>query len=159
MRRQGTGRARSAVSRGWAGLALLALAACGGSDEPPAAPEAGARAVRAAIANPSQGRWSPVLGLSLVPAAAANLPNGKVVLWSAETRFSFSAGGQTYTSPSIRSRQQRPKHWSPTPGTTCSARAPATWPMDACWSTAASTRAQDQHLQPHDQRLDDCGAR
>uniref|UniRef100_UPI0017B24B5A DUF4082 domain-containing protein n=1 Tax=Methylibium sp. TaxID=2067992 RepID=UPI0017B24B5A len=35
--------------------------------------------------------------MSLVPAAAANLPNGKVVLWSAETRISFSSGSQTYT--------------------------------------------------------------
>jgi YVTN family beta-propeller protein len=34
----------------------------------------------------------------LVPAAAANLPNGKVLLWSAEERFSFSAPGRTFTS-------------------------------------------------------------
>ena len=46
---------------------------------------------------PGAGQWSNLINLTLVPAAAANLPNGKVVLWSAETRFSFSAGGQTYT--------------------------------------------------------------
>ena len=34
-----------------------------------------------------------------MPAAAANLPNGKVILWSAETRFSFNLSntGRTYT--------------------------------------------------------------
>ena len=35
--------------------------------------------------------------LPLVPASAANLPNGKVLFWSANDRFSFGAGGQAYT--------------------------------------------------------------
>jgi hypothetical protein len=44
-------------------------------------------------------RWSNVIGLPLVPTAAANLPDGRVLLWSAEDRFNFGtdAGGQTYT--------------------------------------------------------------
>ena len=76
-------------------VALLALAACGGGE-----PDTEAQAPRKkaqAIAAPAASQWSALIPLSLVPAAAANLPNGKVVLWSAETRFSFSAGGQTYT--------------------------------------------------------------
>jgi large repetitive protein len=82
----------------WTACALLALAACGGGGDAPVASQTVQREGPTAIADPSQGRWSPVIGLSLVPAAAANLPNGKVLFWSAESRFSFSSGGQTYTS-------------------------------------------------------------
>ncbi|WP_157271214.1 DUF4082 domain-containing protein [Azohydromonas aeria] len=80
-------------------LALLALAACGGGDAPreAASRAPAAREMAQAIAAPGQGRWSGVIGLSLVPAAAANLPNGKVLLWSSETRFSFFSEGRTYT--------------------------------------------------------------
>jgi large repetitive protein len=80
------------------GCVLLTLAACGGGGDTPTASETAPRETPKAIADPSQGRWSPVIGLSLVPAAAANLPNGKVLFWSAEERFSFSASGRTYTS-------------------------------------------------------------
>ncbi|MEM6800356.1 MAG: LamG-like jellyroll fold domain-containing protein [Bacteroidota bacterium] len=45
-----------------------------------------------------KGQWSPVIDVSLVPAAAANLPDGKVLLWSARDRFSFGGNrGRTYT--------------------------------------------------------------
>ena len=76
-------------------IGLLGLASCGGGD-PESANEA-TRKKPLAIAAPAASQWSALIPLSLVPAAAANLANGKVVLWSAETRFSFSAGGQTYT--------------------------------------------------------------
>ena len=50
------------------------------------------------IAEPSQARWSAVIDLPQVPAAAANLPDGKVLFWSAEDRFYFAdVEGQTYT--------------------------------------------------------------
>ena len=42
-------------------------------------------------------QWGPVRPLPLVPAAAANLPDGRVLFWSAEDRFRFnSAYGRTY---------------------------------------------------------------
>jgi len=45
------------------------------------------------------GKWSEVIPISLVPSAAATLPNGKLLLWSSKYRLSFSnGGGQTYTS-------------------------------------------------------------
>ena len=85
---------RTGVSSGLLGV-VLALAACGGTD--PSTGPNDARKAPLAIAAPSASQWSPLITLSIVPAAAANLPNGKVVLWSAEQRFSFSAGGRTYT--------------------------------------------------------------
>ncbi|MEM6800355.1 MAG: LamG-like jellyroll fold domain-containing protein, partial [Bacteroidota bacterium] len=46
----------------------------------------------------TKGQWSPVIDVSLVPAAAANLPDGKVLLWSARDRFAFGGNrGRTYT--------------------------------------------------------------
>ena len=56
-----------------------------------------ARAWTWTTAEPSQATWSPVIGLSLVPAAASNLPDGRVLLWSAEQRLSFNDPGRTYT--------------------------------------------------------------
>ncbi|MEM6805157.1 MAG: LamG-like jellyroll fold domain-containing protein, partial [Bacteroidota bacterium] len=44
------------------------------------------------------GQWSSVIDVSIVPAAAANLPDGKVLLWSARDRFAFGGNrGKTYT--------------------------------------------------------------
>ncbi|MDH4393893.1 MAG: RICIN domain-containing protein [Aquabacterium sp.] len=48
---------------------------------------------------PQAGAWGPVQNLSLVPVAAANLPNGNVLFWSAFDRFTFGGdNGRTYTS-------------------------------------------------------------
>ncbi len=77
------------------------LAGCGGGDPqaPTAQTVAAGRKQAQAIAAPSQGTWSASIGLSLVPAAAANLPDGKLLLWSAQDRFAFNASpGSTYTS-------------------------------------------------------------
>ena len=96
-------RGHAASRRLCGALSVLALAACGGGDTArDARGDAPATAVAAlerplAIAEPGQGRWSGVIPLSLVPAAAANLPNGKVLLWSAESRLSFAFPGRTYT--------------------------------------------------------------
>jgi large repetitive protein len=82
----------------WLSIAVL-LTSCGGqgpSAEPPAA-SAPQRAERLAL--PSQSRWGAPFDLGFVPAAAANVPGGtgegagRVILWSAENRFTFSAGG------------------------------------------------------------------
>ncbi len=45
------------------------------------------------------GRWGGIVRFPLVPVAVANLPNGKVLAWSAEDRFDFNTGSkvQTYT--------------------------------------------------------------
>ncbi|CAG9181955.1 RICIN domain-containing protein [Cupriavidus pampae] len=43
-------------------------------------------------------KWSAPVTLPLVPAAAANLPNGRILVWSAYDRFNFGGNsGQTYT--------------------------------------------------------------
>lgn len=45
------------------------------------------------------GRWTEPQTLSIVPVAAANLPNGKVLFWSAYDRLNFGGdNGKTYTS-------------------------------------------------------------
>jgi galactose oxidase len=49
------------------------------------------------VSSTTGGKWSKPLKLSLVPVAAANLPNGKVLLWSSHDRFKFGGGGKTYT--------------------------------------------------------------
>lgn len=79
------------------------LAACGGGEEGPDAQPTAADPQRRqalatqAIPNPAVGFWSSVYSLPLVPTAAANLPDGKVLLWSAEEKFSFGGGaGRTY---------------------------------------------------------------
>lgn len=88
------------------------LASCGGSsDSSPPAETAdndstngfvrnfeNQRESARAIAKPLQARWSAVTTLSIVPAAASALPNGKVVLWAAEQRFGFATNStSTYT--------------------------------------------------------------
>lgn len=55
------------------------------------------RASILAVSPVSVARWDAVQTLPFVPVSAANLPDGKVLLWSAEDRFGFSSGSQTYT--------------------------------------------------------------
>lgn len=58
---------------------------------PASAPVNNSRAIR--------GEWGRVIGVSLVPVTAANLPDGRVMLWSGTDRASFGAGTRrTYTS-------------------------------------------------------------
>jgi YVTN family beta-propeller protein len=88
-------------------LASLLLAACGGADRPeepaaaisPAAETAEDGRRRAlAIQGPERSRWSTPVSLALVPAAGANLPDGRVLLWSARDRFEFGGDlGRTQT--------------------------------------------------------------
>ncbi len=83
------------------------LAACGGGGgreeglEVGATPAAsGERRMRALAITPTQAalaQWSPVINLSLVPAAGAVLDSGKVLLWASNNRTSFGGGGHTYT--------------------------------------------------------------
>jgi len=100
-------------SSGVAG-ALLAvlLASCGGANDPTATASTadGAAASLAtadandgrkralAISGPERSRWAPVASLPIVPAAAANLSDGRVMFWSARDRFEFGGdSGRTYT--------------------------------------------------------------
>jgi YVTN family beta-propeller protein len=79
--------------------ASAVVAACGGGGETaaPAADDTG-RARALATAAPAQSVWSTRYTLPLVPTTATNLPDGKVLLWSAEEKFSFGANvGRTYT--------------------------------------------------------------
>jgi hypothetical protein len=91
-------------------LVPLLLAACGDGADPDAA--ATKQAALDAATNPDDvqlrrkavdpataalARWSPVGTLPLVPVSMANLPDGKVLMWSAEDRFAFNtARGRTY---------------------------------------------------------------
>jgi large repetitive protein len=81
--------------------AAIVLASCGGGNDaaaPEAAPSSARREQPSAVATPAQSVWSAPVSLPLVPTAAATLPDGKVLLWSAEERFSFGAQvGRTYT--------------------------------------------------------------
>jgi galactose oxidase len=46
----------------------------------------------------SAGKWSGVINFPLVPVSAANLPDGKMLVWSAYGRFNFGGdNGRTYT--------------------------------------------------------------
>ena len=103
----------------------IVLAACGGGND--AAPDASPlREQPVAIAAPSQSVWSPPVALPLVPTTAAVLPDGKVLLWSAEERFSFGANvGRTYTvtfDPATNTSSERTgtesAHNMSSPGTT-----------------------------------------
>lgn len=84
---------------GAAMMMLGLLAGCGGGDDADkSAQEISPQTHALGMAAQSQGRWSAPIALSLVPAAAANLPDGKLLLWSAQGRFRFtSAPGSTYT--------------------------------------------------------------
>jgi YVTN family beta-propeller protein len=90
----------------WSVLALAALlAGCGGGGSESPGEQSGGdwrtvpeeRASILAMSPTSVSRWGPVQALPLVPVSAANLPDGQVLLWSAEDRFSFARGDRTYT--------------------------------------------------------------
>ncbi len=86
---------------------VVLLASCGGAadTEPTAATTTAtaadpkdARQRKLAIPGPERSRWAASVALPLVPVSAANLPNGRVLLWSAEDRFGFGNDlGRTYT--------------------------------------------------------------
>jgi galactose oxidase len=71
-----------------ANAAVLIQASCSGSDN---------QRWKINTSSTTGGNWSAPVKLSLVPVAAANLPNGKIMLWSSYDRFSFGGGGKTYT--------------------------------------------------------------
>ena len=54
-------------------------------------------AVPSAMATPEQAKWGEAIALPLVPASAANLPDGRLLLWSADERFDFNYVSQAYT--------------------------------------------------------------
>jgi YVTN family beta-propeller protein len=94
------------LREGLAAMALLAavslLGSCGGGgdSEPAAAADPKARRAGAAgalKATPAQSTWSTLRTLPLVPVAMSHLPNGQVMMWSAEEKFSFGGGtARTY---------------------------------------------------------------
>lgn len=95
---------REAIRRIGPGLAVsvcLLISACGGGETDNASETTAASSAKAriaAIAAPAQAVWSAPVPLTLVPSAAANLPNGKVLMWSADSRFDFtSTAGNTYS--------------------------------------------------------------
>ncbi len=102
------GRGTLCARLGRAALALgaaLVAAACGnGADTMSAgapsdqAASGGESVNEKAIPSRTLARWSAPRALPIVPVSTANLPDGKVLLWAAEDRFTFgSASGRTYT--------------------------------------------------------------
>ena len=135
------------------------MTACGGGGGETAAESSRGSSERQreralAVAPPSQGSWSALRTLPLVPVSMANLPDGKVLLWSAEEKFSFGAAtGRTYAAtydPAAGTITERtitetghnmfcPRHHQP------AGRPPAGQRRDQL--------GQHQHLQPGHQHL------
>jgi YVTN family beta-propeller protein len=90
-----------------AAVVLHAVSSCALSDDEPARmsgePEPPTSGVEAKTTDltaelASRSRWDPLVEVSIVPVAAANLPDGRVLFWSAESRFNFLIDlGWTYT--------------------------------------------------------------
>ena len=77
---------------------LLAACASPGSEEKRHASTIGENQQSLTTAEANLARWSPLTTLPIVPVSAANLPDGTVLLWSAENRFSFGTDlGRTYS--------------------------------------------------------------
>lgn len=89
---------RTLALRSFTLACAIALAACGGGGTEDTRVQGREKANAVELAPPSASRWSGLIPLPIVPASAANLPNGKVLLWSANDRFTFGGRGQTYTS-------------------------------------------------------------
>src|SRR6476619_5526499 len=87
------GQARRILSLLTAGI----LASCGGGGDSGPSDPSQPNAHAAGIAAPAAAQWSPLIPLTIIPAAAANLPNGKVMFWASYARFSYGGTGQTYT--------------------------------------------------------------
>ncbi|KAL7555423.1 hypothetical protein ACA910_022372 [Epithemia clementina (nom. ined.)] len=68
-----------------------------------------AKSVQYSIVN-AAGVWEPVIDLDLVPAAAANLPDGRIVMWSAAARYDFADGGGKTFSTILDPMQSPPQH-------------------------------------------------
>lgn len=83
----------------------MLLVACGGGEDGDSTEQASTareqaretKAATQAIAGLAGGSWGSVQSLPLVPASAANLPDGRILLWAADDRFSFGQTGQSYT--------------------------------------------------------------
>lgn len=76
------------------------IGSCGGGDpedQQQQSQEADGRKQAMAMAAPAGAKWSAPVLLQTVPAAAANLPNGKVIMWSSYSPWTFGMAGQTYT--------------------------------------------------------------
>ncbi|MEM9820683.1 MAG: PA14 domain-containing protein [Bacteroidota bacterium] len=67
-------------------------------------------AFETSVMNNSEGAWSSVVNLPIAPAAAANMPDGRLILWSARDRLAFGGNlGRTYTAvfdPSTNTSQE-----------------------------------------------------
>jgi YVTN family beta-propeller protein len=80
---------------------MAALVSCGGgaNDAPSASRNSTAKREQAmSLAVASLSQWSSLTTLTMVPISAANLPNGKVLLWSSSDQFADTPkNGFTYT--------------------------------------------------------------
>ena len=71
----------------------VGLTSCGGGSTSDDATDTAAMERRASVplgmATPEQAQWGPLTTLPLVPASAANLPDGRLLFWAANERFGF----------------------------------------------------------------------
>lgn len=100
---QGSAQGRAGMRRRHVALVVAAalMASCGGGDEPESPGASSDRRMRALGISAGEAvlaRWTPVIGLSLVPAAGTVLDNGKLLFWSSNARTTFGGGGHTFTS-------------------------------------------------------------
>ncbi|MEA2699034.1 MAG: large repetitive protein, partial [Myxococcales bacterium] len=97
----GRGASQDRTQSRLAGAASLCAVLAGACTAQPPPNGHGAALVRGGLSAASAGslaRWSPLINLPLIPVAAANLPDGKVLVWSSDDRFNFGTGpGLTYT--------------------------------------------------------------
>lgn len=49
----------------------------------------------------TQGEWGPLIAFPLIPVAAANLPDGRILMWSAYDGYAFSGGNNGYTRTAV----------------------------------------------------------
>jgi PKD repeat protein len=86
-----------ATCLGLAGLLAFACASPGSTHHRPHE-ESGESTESITTAEANLARWAPLKTLPIVPVSGANLPDGTVLLWSAENRFGFGADlGRTYS--------------------------------------------------------------
>ena len=78
-------------------LLLIGTALTGGSSCSPAADVTAVSSQALRVGQPGTAQWSAPVPIAIVPVAGANLPDGRLLLWSANSPLNFTAGGQTYT--------------------------------------------------------------
>ena len=109
-------------------MVLSLLTACSGDGEGTGTVWQKLRAATDPIAAPANAVWQPLVNMNLSVASAANLPDGTVLMWAADSQTGFGGGTDAYYTvydPLACLQIGRPMVWGPT----CFALAPPICPM------------------------------